>query len=220
MAKIEWVANTQDYDYGIDRGVLYFNNVAKDYFPWNGLISVEQKPEASEPKPLYFDGVCYNVQQEPAEYTAVVKALYFPYLLEDHILALCDTRTLSATSEQATPFHFTFRSNTPTGYKIHLLYNVMATFSGYSYETISDSVSLDPFSLEFYATPESVPGYKATSYFIVDSSRAYDTTLGNLEDILYGTESSTPRFPTASELISIFGVNDPLLAGREVLPEV
>lgn len=210
MTRLNWDSEYRTYGYGIDQGVLYFNNPTKDYVPWNGLVSVEVKAPSPDPKPLYFDGVCFAQQEEDPEYSATVNALYFPYLLEDHILALCDTRTMSATSGQATPFNLTYRTKTTNGYFIHLVYNVMASFGGYAYETISDDVNLEPFQIEIYSTPEPVPGYHPCPHFAVSSYRASTTSITSLENILYGSETSTPRFPTTEELLSIFDYSGPL----------
>jgi len=104
----------------------------------------------------------------------------------------------------ALPFHFTYRTNKLKGHKIHLVYNVMATFSGHTYNSISESVDLEPFDLDFYATPEKVTGYAPCSHFIVDTERANFAAVENLENILYGSLTSTPRFPSSSELLSLF----------------
>jgi hypothetical protein len=202
MSRLEWASLPRDYDSGVDRGVLYFGE--REFVPWNGLVSVEERVIGLDPKPLYFDGVVYNLRQGIPDFTAAVEAFSYPYMLEEHILAMCDTRVNVGTQNDVDPFHLTYRVSTNDGYKIHLAYNVVAVFEGYVYETINDENNLSPFTFTFHATPEEVPQARHTAHFVVDSTKADSAVLGNLEDFLYGSEASSPKFPTVSQLIGLF----------------
>lgn len=202
MARLDWSTTFREYESGVDRGVLYFG--LKEFVAWNGLTSVEERLIGIEPKPLYFDGIVYNLRQGEPDFTAGIEAFAYPYLLEEHILAMCDTRINVGTRNDVEPFHFTYRVMNNNGYKIHLVYNVVATFEGYIYETINASNSLTPFTFTFHATPEVVANAKPTAHFVVDTAKADPDIVENLEDILYGSDTSTPGFPTVEHLVDIF----------------
>lgn len=204
MARLDWSSLPKDYDAGVDRGVLYFGE--REFVSWNGLVTVEERIIGIDPKPLYFDGIVYNLRQGIPDFTAAVEAFSYPYMLEEHILAMCDTRVNVGTRNDVEPFHFTYRVGTNSGYKIHLAYNVVAIFEGYEYETINASNNLSPFSFTFHATPEEVPQARPTAHFVVDSTKANPAFLKNLEDFLYGSEYSSPKFPSVPELIGLFSV--------------
>lgn len=204
MTRLEWNPIAKSYEYGIDRGVLYFG---KEFIVWNGLTSVEEARLSNPPRSLYFEGITYSLVQSQTDYTAGVEAFTYPYLLESHILAMCDTRTNVGDANDGEFFNFTYRTRTMSGYKIHLVYSIAATFDGYSYETISMNQNLEPFSFTFYATPVDVPNARASAHFVVESERASPNVLSALEDILYGSETSSPRFPSVEDLISLFALS-------------
>ena len=200
--RINWDEAFREYESGVDRGVLYFGS--KEFVAWSGLVSVEERILGLEAKPLYFDGIVYNLRQGVPDYTAGIEAYAYPYLLEEHILAMCDTRVNVGTRNDVEPFNFTYRVTTNRGHKIHLVYNIVAVFEGYIYETISASNDLEPFTFTFHATPERVPNAKPTAHFVVDTDKANSYVLANLEDFLYGSETSSPKFPTVAQLMNIF----------------
>jgi hypothetical protein len=52
--------------------------------------------------------------------------------------------------------------------------------------------------------PPAVTGYKRTAHFVVDSRYADPEVLAEVEDVLYGTNVTSPSIPTPDELIAIF----------------
>lgn len=201
MAKVVWDPPVKDYEYGIDRGVLYFG---REFIVWNGLINVEEAKLSNPPKTLYFEGITYSLRQTPTDYSAGIQAFTYPYLLESHILAMCDTRTNVGIENDGEAFHFTYRTLTNSGYKIHLVYNAVATFEGYTYNTVSVNQTLEPFSFTFYTTPVDVPKARPSSHFVVETERANPDAVSNLEDILYGSDDTSPKFPSPQQLIDLF----------------
>jgi hypothetical protein len=204
MTRLSWNALPRRYHRGVDRGVLYFAD--DEVTVWDGLIQVEQRHENSTNKPLYFEGVIYTFQQETPDFTLGVQAFTFPYMLEDHILALTDGRTLVGTFAENQPFGFTYCSQTNDGYRIHLIFNNVATIDDMLFETVNDSPDLNPFGFTFYTTPVLVPGAKPSSHLIIDSTDANIYAVEAVEKILYGTDESSPRFPTVDELLKVFTI--------------
>lgn len=202
MVRLNWDQYPKRYESGIERGVLYFDNY--EHAVWNGLVRVQEFNEQSSGSLNYFDGLAYSMRQEIEDYAAVVEAFTYPYILDDHILALCDANSLVATQGEMKPFGFTYRTNTSHGYKLHLVYNITATVDDITRDTISDDMNLVPFSFNFYTTPVDIPGLRPSAHLLIDSSQADEGHLHELENILYGSDTTSPRFPTVTEVIAIF----------------
>lgn len=93
---------------------------------------------------------------------------------------------------------------TEKGYKIHLIYNCLASPSERSHATVNDSPDATTLSWSVSTTPVEVPGYKPTASVTIDSTKVGAAALEALEAILYG-DTDTPRMPYPAELIEIFG---------------
>lgn len=201
MTKLDWSSAFRSYEAGVDRGVLYFGREA---VPWDGLVSVKQQPALKDATPSYFEGQIFNFDQELGDYQAEVEAFIYPYFLEDVVLAMSDGRTLVNTVDEDSPFGFSYRVSGNNGYRIHMVYNVVATIEAVEHATLTDSTDLDPFSFTFYTTPVDIPGGRPTAHLVIDTSEATTEAVQQVEDILYGTEIYSARLPTVSELIEIF----------------
>lgn len=202
--RLDWESAPRDYDVGVDQGVLYFKGSHDEAVTWSGLISVTQQVQVSSATPRYFDGAVFTLEQKIEDYVANVEAYTYPYMLEDHILALSDMRTFVGASPELQPFGFTYRTMTSNGYKIHLVYNVTALIDPLVYETVSQNISPQPFKFKLHTVPVEVPGARPTAHFIIDSTRIENSVLLQIEDVLYGSEDTMPRFPTIDELIALF----------------
>lgn len=92
------------------------------------------------------------------------------------------------------------------GYKLHFVYGALASPSERQNQTINESPEATTFSWEFTTTPVPVTGFKASSYIVIDSTKADATALAALETILYGT-TGTPnvqgRLPLPDEIASL-----------------
>jgi hypothetical protein len=206
MARLDWTNAFRNYDVGVDRGVLYFGQ--NEAITWDGLVSVNEEGQTSSARSLYFEGVLANVQQEASNFKATVQAFTYPYFLESAVLGLMDTRTISNHKEDDEPFGFTYRTMRADGYVIHLVYNVVATIDGMKYETLSQDIDLEPFEFTFHTTPVvDIEGAKPTSHFMIDTARAKEETVFEVERLLYGSDTSSPRLPTISAIIDIFKAN-------------
>lgn len=202
MTRLEWETLPRNYETGIDRGVLYFDE--RESIPWDGLVRVQEQVAQSTGNPLYFDGVCYNLEQEISDYVASVEAFIYPYMLEDHILALCDGRTLTADNSASSVFGFSYRTTVLDGYHIHLVYNVTATVNDYAYESLTTDPSLKPFNFTFNTTPVQVPGARPTAHLVIRTPEINESKLFEIEKILYGSESSYPYFPSVDAVVDLF----------------
>lgn len=167
----------RDYEAGLDRGVLY----PKDGpgVAWNGLTSVQESP-SSDTQTRYIDGVKTRVRQSPEVFSGAIEAFTYPE-----------------------PFPKSFGLCYRVKDKIHLVYNVLVGPTGFNYQQLDT----EPFSWDFSTKPIPVPGAEMSAHIVVDGSKAYSWTLSNLEDILYGSDSESPRLPLPEEVLNIFDIN-------------
>lgn len=177
MARLEWVV---DYDAGVDRGVVYS---ADGYATaWNGLVSVQESPSDLRTIFTYRDGIkIANIRAEDS-FAAGIECLSYP-------------EELSGNREVGISYR--------VGTKIHLVYNARAKIGDREF------VHEDPtgFSFDITTRPAPIPGARPGSHLIIDTEKAWLKTVGILEDILYGTTTDAPRFPSPAEVITIFEEN-------------
>lgn len=219
MSRLIW-DNTGErfYETGVKKGVLYPMSSAdpSDPYPlgvvWNGLSSVQESPSGADANNIYADDIKYLELRGAEEFGATIEAYTYP-----DEFAICDGSAEVASGvmigQQARKrFGFCYRSivgnDTETdgyGYKLHLIYNAMASPSERQYQTVNDSPEAITFSWELTTTPIAVEGYKPTASLTIDSNKADAVKLAELEDILYGTENSDPRLPLPGEVIDLMG---------------
>lgn len=206
----EWNKQGQRYfEDGIDRGVLY--TLDGRGVPWNGLTAVEEKVNGGDPGSYYIDGVKYLNVPGPEEYSATLKAFTYPREFEVHDGSLDNGLGLQFENQPRHPFGLCYRTligNDVDGikhaYKLHLIYNVLASPTDKSYKTIGDNVDPMDFSWALNVTPEPMLGMRPTAHLVVDSRRTDPFLLRELEEILYGTKDKPARLPTGAELREFF----------------
>lgn len=210
MTRLSW-GDTGDrhYEAGVDRGVLYVGTA--DGVPWQGLTSVEENLTGGEPRARYIDGVKYLNTSSQEEFGATVTAFTYPVQFEQ-----CDGSAqarpgLFLGQQRRKPFGLSYRTGIGNdvdgpayGYKVHIVYNALAAPTNRSHSTLGTSTDPSEFSWALTTKPPVVSGYARTSHIVVDSRYTHPITLANIEDILYGTESTAPKLPTIVELFGIF----------------
>lgn len=212
MSRIAWnAAGSRFYEAGVDRGVLYIGTAAG--VPWSGLISVDENPTGGEAKPYYIDGEKYLNMSSNEEFEATIRAYTYPVEFSE-----CDGSSrvrdgLFFGQQGRKTFGFCYRTKIGNdlngvdhGYKLHLVYNALATPSSKSISTFGDSPEASDFSWNLSTKSRKVSGYRSTAYVVVDSRYTHPVTLGSIEDILYGSDSGISRLPTPEELVTIFDI--------------
>jgi hypothetical protein len=212
LAAITWDAiGTRVYQSGVDRGVLYIGD--QPGVPWSGLNSVVENISGGAARPLYVDGDKYSNLSTPEEYDAQLSAYTYPDEFE-----VCDGNAIVrsgflATRQKRQPFSLSYRTfigNDLTGslgYRIHLVYNVLASPSIRSYKTDTTTVSANDFSWHLTALPPATSGYNRTAHYILDSRELSEPVLTYMEQALYGTDVTPPRLPSFTEIISAVDSN-------------
>lgn len=210
MTKIEWgVAGDRFYEAGVDRGVLYVPGL--EGVAWHGLTAVKENPSGAEATPYYQDGIKYANISTSEEYEATLEAFSAPSYFSACDGLVSPYAGLSLTEQPRKKFGLTYRTSIGNdvqgidyGYKIHLVYNALASPSAKQNTSLSNNV--DPVVLSWGITtvPEKLTGFKPTSHLILDSRYTPSILLLEIEDILYGTDAFDPVLPPASDILDMF----------------
>lgn len=212
MPRIAWDAvGVHYFEAGVDRGVLF--TTGNPGVPWSGLISVDEKPSGGAAVSYYIDGQKYLNISADEEYVATLEAFTYPeefYPCDGYGRA--DTG-LYVLHQPRQSFSFTYRTlvgndvDPNAAYKIHIVYNALAAPSDRNNGTITDQLQMANFSWDITATPPSMPGFKPSAHVIIDTRVAHPGAVSDVEDILYGTDSTEARLPLLDELITVFDMN-------------
>ena len=215
MTAIAWDAvGERRYETGIDRGVLYLPD--GQAVPWNGLTEVTETTP-NEVKSYYLDGIKYLDKRIPSAYSAKLRAITYP----DELDELTGNREFSPGvflhDQRSKLFNLSYRTligndlqGIDYGYKIHVVWNVLAVQSDYTYKSLSDNVGVDTFEWELRATPNLMFGIRPTAHISFDSRRMRSADLATLELTLYGSALFNPDLPNIVDLLGMF---DPVEVG-------
>lgn len=216
MAKLVWDKTGERlYETGVDHGVLYKYDSTKQTFgngvAWNGLTAVNESPSGAEPNALYADNIKYLNLMSAEEYGFSIEAYTYPEEFEE-----CDGSKEIATGvyvgqQTRKMFGFCYRTligndadGTEHGYKLHLVYNCLASPSERGHATVNDSPDATTLSWDVSTTPVDVAGCKPTACLTIDSTKVDATKLATLESTLYGGESAEPILPLPAAVAAIF----------------
>lgn len=229
MSRLVW-DNTGErlYETGVKKGVLYpqVNGAYPTGVVWNGLSSVSESPSGAEANAIYADDMKYLELRSAEEFGATVEAYTYP-----DEFSVCDgsaevTAGVMIGQQTRKPFGLSYRTiigndtdKDDYGYKLHLIYNAMASPSERQYQTVNDSPEAIAFSWEMTTTPVAIKGsngaelvdpatgkaYKPSASLTIDSTRVDATKLAALEEVLYGSDETDARLPLPGEIIEMFG---------------
>lgn len=212
MTALEWdKLGDRRYETGIDRGVLF----PKDgpAVAWNGLASVTETV-GRDVKSYYLDGVKYLDRHVPGSYSAKLSAFTYPDELEELIGMREYVPGVYLHDQRAKLFNLSYRTlvgndvdGTDHGYKIHIIYNVLAVPSDNAMNTLKDSTDLSPFEWDLSGTPNIMLGVRPTAHISLESRRIDPAFLASLELLLYGGP------PTGAGT-----TEDPIVANDSKLP--
>lgn len=207
---ITWLEpGSKTYERGVDRGVLYMDDGR--VVPWNGLTGVDEDLGRSSDS-VYFDGSKLSEVVNPDGFSANVTAISYPKQLEEVYGNRPLRRGFYLGGQTPKTFGFAYRTKLGTdlvedaGYKLHIIYNILAVPEGRTFQTISEEPNVTEFSWNFRTTPEALTGYRASAYLVIDSTRVTPSLLVEIESILYGTPTTPPRLPPLQEFIQL--IND------------
>lgn len=198
------------YQIGVDHGVLYLHG--ETGVVWNGLIDVEES-SSSELKEYHLDGVKYLEVLTPGNFTGKLKAFTYPDEF-DSVNGIGHVNPgFSLYDQPYKSFNLSYRTRigndidgTDHGYKIHILYNVLAKPESHSFDTLKDSaVTPIEFTWSLTGTPTKLDRYRPTVHVSIDSTQTDPAVLQLIEDQLYGTASINPSLPSILQIAEYFG---------------
>lgn len=215
MARIVWdETGKRIYETGVDHAVLYpmENGAYPKGYAWNGMTNITDSPSGAESNPLYADNIKYLNLISAEDYGLTIEAYTYPdeFMACDGSIEVTDGVVIGQQNRQA--FGLSYRTligndtkGTAYGYKLHLVYNAMASPSERAYDTINDSPDAITFSWEVSTTPVpiTVGDYKPTASVVIDSTKVDPTKLKALEDKLYGDDTGEATLPSIDEVISL-----------------
>ncbi len=214
MSRLKWDQTGERlYETGVKKGVLYPQSDGEYQagVAWNGLTGITESPSGAELTALYADDIKYLNLMSAEEFAATIEAYMYP----DEFAACIGESTLASGvvigQQSRTPFGLCYRTivgndaeSNNYGYKLHLIYGLLAGVSERAYATVNDSPEAITFSWEVNSTPVEVTGFNATSQITIDSTKVDATALASLEDILYGTDGVEARLPLPDEVATLF----------------
>ena len=217
----------RSYETGVKNCVLYLKGTSGAYdkgVAWNGITAITESPSGAEATALYADDIKYLNLMSNEEFGGTIEAYTYP-----DEFAECDgSRSLaegiSIGQQTRKQFGLCYRTTLGNdedgnnyGYKLHLVYNCLASPSEKAYETINDSPEAITFSWEFTTTPINVnvsgKDFKPTAHIEIDSTKVESTKLTTLLETLYGKAAASPdakvepKLPTPDEIATMFAAS-------------
>ena len=210
MSKLIWdKVGERLYETGVDHGVLYPIQTGGQYnkgVAWNGLSAVTESPSGAEPSPIYADNIKYLNLMSAEDFGGTIEA----YTSRKQFGL--SYRTILGNDVDSNDY----------GYKLHLVYNCLASVSEKGYTTVNDSPEAIALSWEFSTTPAEIAKIidgkklKPTAILTLDSTKIDAKKLAALEEILYGKDPTTPegndgvdpRLPFPDEVIELLAAED------------
>ena len=226
MSKLVWdETGKRFYETGVDHVVLYPMNNNGAYnggVSWNGVTAITESPSGAEATPLYADNIKYLNLLSAEDFGATLESYTYP-----DEWAACDGSAEIATGvvigqQPRKAFGLCHRTKIGNdidgqdhGYKLHLIYNAMATPAERGYQTINNDPEAITFSWTITTNPVDVSGHKPTASLIIDSTKVDAAKLASLEEILYGknptssggTDGAEPRLPLPDEIINLLAAD-------------
>ena len=228
MAKMKWhQTGEREIEAGVSEVALFPISSGSSYgtgVAWNGVTAINENPSGADITDLYADNIKYASLQAAEKFGFTIEAFTYP-----DEWAECDgskevVNGVFIGQQPRKAFGLVYKTQIgdeahpgmDKGYKLHIIYNCVASPSGRSYTTINDNPDAISFSWEANSTPVPVTDHKATSEITIDST-AFTTTdqqtaLTNLLNTIYGTDAGSgtsatdPTFPTPDQVIAALTV--------------
>jgi len=207
MTALVWdEVGARRWETGIDHGVLYLPDGSA--VPWNGLTGFSEDL-TREVKSYWIDGVKFLDHHVPGSFKGTLSAFTYPDEFEELQGIREFAPGVSVHDQRTQLFNLSYRTRVGTdldpeaAYKIHVIYNVQASPAASSFATLGDAPTPGTFSWELTGTPASMFGIRPTSHISLSSYRIDPELLQELEDLLYGTDTTPPSLPSLVDLLAL-----------------
>lgn len=211
MSKLVWdKAEKRIYETGVDRGVFYSYGSGQNGagVVWNGLISVNESHSGGEPVSFYAGNKKYLNLISYEEMTFTIEAYGCPPGFTRCLGAPNLMPGISIGGQNKKHFGFCYRSligNQNSGndyhYKIHMIFDCLASPSEKGHSTQSDSTDPLTYSWDVQANPVIITNGDSvrTACVVLDSRKFEEAGLlrqfKGFEQLLYGTEEHDAYLP-------------------------
>lgn len=199
MTRLTWgELDKRAFEFGVDRGVFYPKNGIG--YSWNGLVSVNESSSEAKQSLIYIDGVGHQNRLTVGEFSAAIEAVTYPDEFEPY-----DGYSGYRSGQRRDEFDLSYRTMQEGGhYKIHLVYNALATPTERNNSSLNSTVDASLFMWDISTRPEVIPDAGASAHFVIDTKYVNPGVVAAIENRLYGNEASAPDMPLVSELLAIF----------------
>lgn len=207
--RLTWTNKKAQYLHGVHRGVYYPEKGPG--VVWNGLISVEEAHVGGDLESLYVDGLKVRNLPSGRNFQASVTAFSTPEGFEASNGDISVLPGLTLTRQMRSRFGMSYRVELGDGlgYKIHLVYNALATPTSRGYRTTNETPSPNNLAWTIDAVPVESYAPRPTAHFILDSTEIDKDPLAAVESLLYGTDTRDPYLPPINQIASIINEWDP-----------
>lgn len=183
--------------------------------PWNGLTAVTESPSGAEPTAFWADNIKYLNLLSAEDLSLTVEAYSYPREFRKCLGRKSPVDGLIITGQRRNSFGFCYRTfvgNDVKGndyaYKIHIVYNCLASPSEESNNTMNDTPEIKTLSWTVSTMPVKIEGVKPTAVLTINGDillkKGLINVLHSLEDMLYGTADSDAIIPTMSEITDLY----------------
>ena len=214
MAVLTWDQEGKRlYETGVEKCALYPRDTNGTYpkgVSWNGITTVTESPSGAEATPIYADNNKYLNLFSTEELGLTIEAYTYPDEFTECDGSASIVDGVYAGQQRRKSFGLAYKTllgndtdGTDHGYRLHLVYGCTASPSEKGYSTVNDSPEAISFSWSVTTTPVEVAGLRPTALLTIDSTKVAQAKLKALEDVLYGTDSGTPRLPLPNEVKTI-----------------
>lgn len=208
MPRLDWgVPRTRTIETGVDRGVLYIEGSTSGV-AWSGLTKIERSlPEASL-ESVYHEGYLANLRRTLSPVTFRIDTISTPTEFQACLGRAELAPGFFIDNQPLKSFGFTYRTRiandlvgTEHGYKIHIVFQAYASEQPIIRQTVSSNPSVTSRTYNIQTIPIVEEGFKPMSYISINSMHVNPGNLNDLENILYGTDSTEPTLPTFQQII-------------------
>lgn len=209
---------------GVSRGILFISDDNGGYsngVAWNGLTSISEQPDGGEQNKIYADNIIYASLYSPEAYNATIDAYTYPDEFMECDGTISVLKGVGFGQQKRKRFGLCYRTEMVNHsgnidgeyYKLHIVYNLTASPSEKSYESINDSPDAITLSWEINATPIIAFNKRYSNSIAIDTSKIYTDSeymrrLSELETILYGSDDEDARLPSPLEVVNIMNGGD------------
>lgn len=223
MAVMEFHTDEKtNYFVGVDKVALFVydtkNKTYKTGVPVNGAKNITDKHEGGEAKEYYGDNVLLFSVPSNIKFNGSIETYGMPEEF-DQCVGLGGAEGadgLVFDQQSQVPFGLVYRNNvgdkndSEASYDYHFVWMAKATPGEISHDTIEEDIDIPTLSYDYKCVPTAIKTrkadgseYKPMAHAIVHTKNLTPEKLKQLEDKVYGTESTEPTLPTPDELLEL-----------------